>query len=97
MPTPGSKHPRRLGAQASRGAACASPLDRADPVTGWVTFYSSCSPFDTNPYGGQIFTMRADGSGLRQLTDTRGVTAEAAGTLTVELPGPYFGVPTRGF
>ncbi len=63
-------------------------------MTGCVTFYSSCNPFGSNPYGGQIFTMRPDGTGLRQLTDTRGMTTEADGTVTVELPGPW-AVPTR--
>ena len=32
--------------------------------------------------------MRPDGSGLRQLTDTRGVVKQPDGTLVGELPGP---------
>jgi len=75
--------------------SCSITQLRVDPVTGWVTFYSSCNPFGSNPYGSQIFTMRPDGTGLRQLTTTRGMTKDADGTLTVELPGPW-GVPERG-
>ena len=75
--------------------SCTSQLLHIDPVTGWVTFYSTCNPFGTNPYGGQIFTMRPDGTGLRQLTATRGLTFDADGTLTVELPGPW-AAPARG-
>jgi len=75
---------------------CTSTELLIDPVTGWVTFYSTCNPFGSNPYGSQIFTMRPDGSGLRQLTATRGMTKDADGTLTFELPGPW-AVPTRGY
>jgi hypothetical protein len=52
-------------------------------------FYSTCDPFGTNPDGGQLFAVRSDGTGLRQLTQTRGVVAEADGTATVELPGTW--------
>jgi hypothetical protein len=76
--------------------SCSSTLLRIDPMTGWVTFYSTCNPFGTNSYGGQIFTMRPDGTGLRQLTATRGLTTDADGTVTVELPGPWE-VPAREF
>jgi hypothetical protein len=63
-------------------------LDAAqDPVTRSVVFYSSCDPFGTNPYGGQVFAMRPDGTQLRQLTATRG-RVEEAGAVSVELPGP---------
>jgi hypothetical protein len=75
---------------------CSITLVRVDPLTGWVTFDSNCDPFGTNPFGDQIFTMRPDGSGLRQLTATRGITTEADGTISVELPGPWAS-PTRGF
>jgi hypothetical protein len=75
---------------------CSSTELLIDPVTGWVTFYSSCNPFGSNPYGSQIFTMRPDGTGLRQLTATRGMTRDADGTLTFELPGPW-AVPARGY
>jgi hypothetical protein len=62
---------------------------RQDPVTGTVVFYSSCDPFGTNPYGGQLFAVRPDGSGLRQLTHARGFVGEPDGTVAVQLPGPY--------
>jgi Tol biopolymer transport system component len=75
---------------------CSITLVRVDPLTGWVTFDSDCDPFGTNPSGGQVFTMRPDGSELRQLTATRGMTTEADDTVNVELPGPW-GSPTRGF
>jgi hypothetical protein len=42
----------------------------------------------TNPNGDQIFAVRPDGTGLRQLTSLRGVQTLADGTLLVELPGP---------
>jgi hypothetical protein len=41
-----------------------------------------------NPVGDQIFTMRSDGSGLRQLTAMRGMEVDPDGTVRVELPGP---------
>jgi hypothetical protein len=61
----------------------------ADPVTGTVVFPANCNPsFGTNPNGDQIFAVRPDGTGLRQLTSLRGVQTLADGTLLVELPGP---------
>lgn len=59
-----------------------------DPRHGSLIFYSSCDPLGTNPRGAAIFAMRPDGSGLRQLTQTRGATTED-GVEVVELPGPY--------
>jgi hypothetical protein len=41
-----------------------------------------------NPNGAQIFAMQPDGSGLRQLTNSRGLVKEADGTYSSELPGP---------
>jgi hypothetical protein len=38
-----------------------------DPETQILVFTSSCDPLGTNPAGHQIFAMRSDGSGLRQL------------------------------
>jgi len=60
-----------------------------DPVTKAVVFESSCDPFDTNPNGGQIFAMRPDGGGLRQLTEAAGITHYPDGSIRVELPGPF--------
>jgi len=77
------------------GRGCTTQLLRVDPLTGWVTFYSSCDPFGTNPLGGQLFTIRPDGSGLRQLTSTSGMTTDSDGTVHVELPGPW-AAPSRG-
>jgi hypothetical protein len=59
-----------------------------DRLTGTLIFESSCDPLGTNPHGNQIFAMRPDGSGLRQLTHTRGFVTEADGSVVVELPGP---------
>jgi hypothetical protein len=33
--------------------------------------------------------MRFDGSGLQQLTSTRGMTTDPDGTVHAELPGPW--------
>lgn len=65
-----------------------------DQVTGTVLFSSSCDPTGGNPFGDQIFAIRLDGTGLRQLTATRGMTADPDGTLHVETPGPFAYPPT---
>lgn len=49
---------------------------------------TNCDPLGTNANGGQYFAMRADGTGLRQLTATHGVVTAADGSVDVELPGP---------
>lgn len=68
---------------------------RLDQITGGLVFVSTCDPLGTNPgAGNQVFTLRPDGSGLRQLTATQGVIHEADQTITVELPGP-FAVPSK--
>jgi hypothetical protein len=66
-------------------------LDRA---TGTVLFAASCDPVGGNPFGHQLFAMRQDGTGLRQLTNARGMTTDPDGTIHVELPGP-FAYPSR--
>ena len=48
-----------------------------DPVTNGVVFASSCDPVGANPYGGQLFAMRPDGHGLRQLIDAAGLQRSA--------------------
>ncbi|HXJ35655.1 MAG TPA: hypothetical protein VMS22_16605, partial [Candidatus Eisenbacteria bacterium] len=66
-----------------------------DVKTGTLVFDATCDPSGLRPVSGQVFAMRGDGSGLRQLTSYRGTQGTAAdGTLTVELPGPieYSGV-----
>jgi hypothetical protein len=60
-----------------------------DQVTGTVLFSASCDPVGANPFGEQIFAMRSDGTGLRQLTSARGMTVDADGTAHVELAGPF--------
>jgi hypothetical protein len=58
-------------------------------VTKAIVFDSTCDPFHVNPFGDQIFAMRPDGGGLRQLTDASGMTTNPDGSIRVELPGPY--------
>ncbi len=36
----------------------------------------------------QVYAVRPDGSGFRQLTNYRGMTIDADGVVSVELPGP---------
>lgn len=52
-------------------------------------FSASCDPVGANPFGDQIFAMRPDGTGLRQLTNARGMTTDPDGTVHVELAGPF--------
>ena len=68
-----------------------------DRITGTVLFSSSCDPVGGNPFGDQLFAMRPDGTGLRQLTNARGMTTDPDGTVHVELPGPvvYYSAQTR--
>ncbi|MGH7893142.1 MAG: hypothetical protein ACREQL_00655 [Candidatus Binatia bacterium] len=61
---------------------------RFDAKTNALVFPASCDPFGMNPLGGQLFAVRTDGSGLRQLTAHRGMVTQPDGTVTVELPGP---------
>jgi len=60
-----------------------------DPVTKAIVFESSCDPFHVSPFGGQLFALRPDGFGLRQLTDAAGFTSNPDGSIRVELPGPF--------
>ena len=66
-----------------------------DPITETVLFGPSCDPLGRNPFGEQLFAMRPDGTGLRQLTNLRGMTTDPDGTVHVELPGPvaYYSAP----
>jgi hypothetical protein len=59
-----------------------------DPRTGTLVFSSTCDPFGSNPYGDQLFAMRPDGSGFRQLTNSRGLRV-GPGIVEAELPRPY--------
>ena len=60
-----------------------------DQFSGTLLFSSSCDPVGANPYGSQIFAMRPDGTGLRQLTNARGMTTDPDGTVHVEIAGPF--------
>jgi hypothetical protein len=75
------------------GLGCAlyigAPFGRQDPWSRTLIFYSNCDPLRTNPNGAQVFAIQPDGSGLRQLTDSRGLVREADGTYSGELPGPW--------
>jgi len=70
------------------GRGCAVGPLWQDARSRTLVFYSSCDPLGTNPNGGQVFAMQPDGSGLRQLTDSRGLVFESDG-VTGELPGPW--------
>jgi hypothetical protein len=59
-----------------------------DPSTGALVLDSTCDPFGLGATGDQIYAMRPDGSGFRQLTSYRGMTTDSDGTVSVELPGP---------
>jgi len=71
------------------GRGCAILLHAQDPRSRTLLFYSNCDPLGRNPNGVQIFAMQPDGSGLRQLTDSRGLVREADGTYSGELPGQW--------
>ena len=72
---------------------CSVGFFAVDPMTGTLVFYSTCDPFGQNPYGGQLFAMRPDGSGLRQITDARGLTPDG---MELELIGPHaYSAPIR--
>ena len=59
-----------------------------EPQTQSLPFTSTCDPLGMNPNGEQIFAVRPDGTGVRQLTDLAGVATAADGSIDVELPGP---------
>jgi hypothetical protein len=70
------------------GSSCNIANVFLDPITGTVLFESSCDPLGANPFGQQLFAMRPDGTGLRQLTNARGIRSDPDGTMRVEMPGP---------
>jgi hypothetical protein len=71
------------------GTGCALGPLWQDPRSRAVLFGSNCDPLGTNPNGAQIFALQPDGSGLRQLTDSRGLVKEADGGYSGEIPGPW--------
>jgi hypothetical protein len=80
--------PSAFGCLFSPFAGCAIAGLFQDPQTGTLIFHSSCDPLGENPDGDAVFAVRPDGTGLRQITFTRGRIVEDA-TEIVELPGPY--------
>jgi hypothetical protein len=78
-------------------SGCALGWVSQDPRSRTLVFYSSCDPSPgTKSNGGQIFAMRPDGSGLRQLTDARGLVHEGPGVYSGDLPGPWSYGPSVG-
>jgi hypothetical protein len=55
---------------------------------------SGNDPLGRNPNGLQLFAMQPDGSGLRQLTDARGVFRDH-GALEVETVDTFLNAPYR--
>jgi hypothetical protein len=77
-----------IGCNFAFDTACSISGVFLDPITGTVLIKSSCDPVGGNPFGDQLFAMRLDGTGLRQLTNARGMTTDPDGTVHVEMPGP---------
>jgi hypothetical protein len=71
------------------GACTLTSTPRPDPVTGTIVLSANCDPLGANPFGDQLFAVRPDGAGLRQLTSLAGMRQLADGTLSVELAGPF--------
>ena len=89
VPNPGCFLPFGIGYGGFRAAT-------QDPVTGTIVFDTTLDALRLRPgtsvYLGeadQIFAIRPDGSGLRQLTEAAGVTTNPDGSVRVELAGPY--------
>ena len=73
----------------SPAPGCHVTVAAQDRATGTLILGSSCDPFGTNPAGEQLFVVRADGTGLRQITHSRGVVTDTPDVVEVELPGPF--------
>lgn len=65
-----------------------------DPETRTLIVPSNCDPLGTKPNGVQLFVMSLDGTGLRQLTATRGLVTAADGSVDVELAGGFWYQPS---
>jgi hypothetical protein len=81
-----------FGGRVGNGCALIYPVQ--DPRSRTLLFYSTCDPLGENPNGVQIFAIQPDGTGLRQVTDARGMGRDADGTYSAQLPalwayGPY--------
>ena len=60
---------------------------KQDPVSRTLLFDSSCDPLGLGAATQQLYVVRPNGTGLRQLTSYRGLTCDD-GAVNVELPGP---------
>jgi hypothetical protein len=76
------------GCTYARVPGCAVEVIGQDSNTDALLLQSNCDPLGTNPFGGQVFAMRPDGSGIRQLTETSGLVLNPDGTVFGQLPGP---------
>jgi hypothetical protein len=75
---------------------CGDILGLQDPSTDTIVFKASCGDLRQGAFDDQIFAIRPDGSGLRQLTAARGCVVDADGAVTVELAGPFgYSAPSR--
>jgi hypothetical protein len=71
-------------------------LGLQDPVTDTIVFTATCGDIRGSGFTAQMFAIRPDGSGLRQLTAARGCVVDADGAVTVEMPGPFgYSAPSR--
>lgn len=80
--------PAAPGCTSAASCTVAQSLDVQDPATGAIVFDSSCTAFGSSAVSQQVYAIRPDGSGFRQLTNYRGMTTDADGAVSVELPGP---------
>jgi hypothetical protein len=76
------------GCVLSAGGSCSHGGLIQDPVTRMVGFISTCDPLQRNAGVTQLFTMRPDGSGLRQITAFRGLETLPDGSIQMETLGP---------
>lgn len=68
---------------------CYIRLLAQDRTTGSLLFDSPCDPLSKNLFGNQLFAIRPDGSGLRQITDARGRVTNTPEVVETDLPGPF--------
>jgi len=87
--------PLRCGGAAA-GDCGAQLSGLQDPATDTIVFEANCGGIRESAFAGQIFAIRPDGSGLRQLTAARGCVVGADGSVTFEVPGPFgYSAPSR--
>jgi hypothetical protein len=83
---------RQLTKFADREHCWIRVLRGQDPATGWIVFSATsfeCESPDAPAVGTQVFAIRPDGTGLHQLTHTRGIIPAPEGTFKRELTGPW--------